>query len=163
MSKQHSKQAKTGEVERNYKVFANPVFINPGRIIHSFNSKSVRSSHSLNAVWFLLSSYFTPAFQQLFQFVALNLSVLYRVQRKSILQLAIWATWSYHLLAQTSFHLASKASWRAELADFTVLLLFEFLKKHHLPFGKLKAGFTSPIAKSTSPGLSNTTFFACWL
>ena len=33
MSKQHSKQAKTGEVERNYKVFANPVFINPGRIL----------------------------------------------------------------------------------------------------------------------------------
>ena len=162
MSKQHSKQAKTGEVERNYKVFANPVFINPGRIIHSFNSKSVRSSHSLNAVWFLLSSYFTPAFQQLFQFVALNLYVLYRVQRKSFLQLAIWASWSYHLLAQTSFHLASKASWRAELADFTVLLLFEFLKKHHLP-RQLKTGFTSPIAKSTSPGLSNTTFFACWL
>ena len=46
MNKQHSKQAKTGEVERNYKVFANPVFINPGRI----NSKSVRSNHSLNAV-----------------------------------------------------------------------------------------------------------------
>ena len=42
MSKQHSKQAKTGEVERNYKMFANPVFINPGRI--------VRSNHSLNAV-----------------------------------------------------------------------------------------------------------------
>ena len=31
------------------------------------------------------------------------------------------------------------------------------------PSGKLKTGFTSPIAKSTSPGLSNTTFFACWL
>ena len=28
MSKQHSKQAKTREVERNYKMFANPVFIN---------------------------------------------------------------------------------------------------------------------------------------
>ena len=46
MNKQHSKQAKTGEVERNYEVFANPVFINPGRI----NSKSGRSNHSLNAV-----------------------------------------------------------------------------------------------------------------
>ena len=48
--------------------------------------------------------------------------------------------------------------------DFTVLLLFEFLKKHHLPLtcpsGKLKTEFTSPIAKSTSPWLSDTTFFA---
>ena len=44
--------------------------------------------------------------------------------------------------------------------DLKVLLLFEFLKKHHLPSGKLKTEFTSPIAKSTSPGLSDTTFFA---
>ena len=29
MSKQHSKQAKTGEVEKNYKMFANPVVIDP--------------------------------------------------------------------------------------------------------------------------------------
>ena len=43
---------------------------------------------------------------------------------------------------------------------FTVLLLFEFLKKHHCPSGKLRTEFTSPIAKSTSPGLSDTTFFA---
>ena len=38
--------------------------------------------------------------------------------------------------------------------DLKVLLLFEFLKKTSL------AEFTSPIAKSTSPGLSDTTFFA---
>ena len=31
ISKQHSKQAKTVEVERNYKMFANPDFINPGK------------------------------------------------------------------------------------------------------------------------------------
>ena len=31
IKKQDSKQAKTGEVEINYKMFANPVFINPGR------------------------------------------------------------------------------------------------------------------------------------
>ena len=31
-------------------------------------------------------------------------------------------------------------------------------------FGKLKTEFTSLIAKSTNPGLSDTTFFAhCWL
>ena len=33
IKKQHSKQAKTGEVEIFYKMFANPVFINPGRIV----------------------------------------------------------------------------------------------------------------------------------
>ena len=33
--KQQSKQAKTGEVEINYKMFANPVFINPDRFIYS--------------------------------------------------------------------------------------------------------------------------------
>ena len=30
------------------------------------------------------------------------------------------------------------------------------------PSGKLRIGITSPVAKSTSPGLSDTTFFACW-
>ena len=47
--------------------------------------------------------------------------------------------------------------------DFIVLLLFEFLKKHHLPICKLETEFTSPIAKYTSPGLSDTTFFAHYL
>ena len=31
ISKQHGIQAKTKEVEINYKMFANPVFINPGK------------------------------------------------------------------------------------------------------------------------------------
>ena len=44
--------------------------------------------------------------------------------------------------------------------DFKVLLLFGFLKKYHLPVGKSKTEFTSPIVKSTSPGLSDTTLFA---
>ena len=40
ISKQLSKQSKTGEVERNYKMFANPVFINPGSyIFHTFPYK----------------------------------------------------------------------------------------------------------------------------
>ena len=33
LSKQHSKQGKTGEIERNYKMFANPVFINSWRYV----------------------------------------------------------------------------------------------------------------------------------
>ena len=45
---------------------------------------------------------------------------------------------------------------------FTVLLQFEFLKKLHLPIRQVKnkISFASPIAKSTSPGLSDSTFFA---
>ena len=45
--------------------------------------------------------------------------------------------------------------------DFTVLLLFEFLNKHHLPIRQLKKEFTSPIAKSTSRGLLD--IFVRWL
>ena len=33
ISKQYRKEAKTGEVKGNYKMFANTVFINPGRFI----------------------------------------------------------------------------------------------------------------------------------
>ena len=44
--------------------------------------------------------------------------------------------------------------------DFTVLLLFEFLKKRHLPIRQME--FSSLIVKyCTSPGLSDTTFFVC--
>ena len=46
--------------------------------------------------------------------------------------------------------------------DFTVLLLFEFFKTHHLPVGQVKnrTHQASLIAKSISPGLSGTTFVA---
>ena len=40
---------------------------------------------------------------------------------------------------------------------FTDLLYFEFLQKLQ------RTEFTCPITKSTSPGLSDTTFFACCL
>ena len=47
--------------------------------------------------------------------------------------------------------------------DLTVLLQVEFLKILHLPVGQVKnTEFTNSIAKSTSPGLSDTTFFARW-
>ena len=36
-------------------------------------------------------------------------------------------------------------------------------KNFTCPLGKLITEFTSPIAKSTSPGLSDTTFFARWV
>ena len=57
----------------------------------------------------------------------------------------------------------SSKSFSSSRIDFTFLLLFKFLKEHHLPVGQVKTDFTSPIAKFTSPGLSDTTFFArCW-
>ena len=54
----------------------------------------------------------------------------------------------------------SPKSFLTSRIGFTVLLLFEFLKKITCPSGKMKTEFTSPIAKYTSPGLSDTTFFA---
>ena len=50
----------------------------------------------------------------------------------------------------------SPKSFLTSRNDFTVLLLFEFLKKIQ------NSEFTNPIAKSTSPGLWDTTFFAHW-
>ena len=74
-----------------------------------------------------------------------------RVQRKSFLQLAIRASWSWHLLAQTSFQLAPKTFWLAEL----ISQFFGYLnssKNITCPSHKLKTECTRPIAKSTSPG-----------
>ena len=51
----------------------------------------------------------------------------------------------------------SPKSFLTSRIDFTVLLLFEFLKKITCALGKLKTEFTSLIAKSTNPGLSDTT------
>ena len=85
-----------------------------------------------------------------------------RVQRKLFLQLAIRASWSLHFLAQTSFQLAPKAFWREELTS-QFICYSNSSKNITCPSGKLKTEFTSPIAKSTSPGLSDTTFLhACY-
>ena len=43
---------------------------------------------------------------------------------------------------------------------FVILIL---RKVFACPLGKLSTEFTSPIAKSSSPGLSDTTFFARWI
>ena len=84
-----------------------------------------------------------------------------RVQRKSFLQLAIRASWSQVLLAPTSFQLAPKFFWLAELIS-QFFCYSNSSKSSTCPSGKLKTEFTSSIAKSTSPRLSDTTFFACW-
>ena len=77
---------------------------------------------------------------------------LYRVLRKSFLQLAIWASWSRHLLAQTSFQLAPKTFWLTELIS-QFFCYSNSSKNITCLSGKLKTEFTGP-------GLSDTTFFA---
>ena len=88
-----------------------------------------------------------------------NLIVGHRVQRKSFLQLAIWASWSQHLLAQALFQLAPKAFWRAELIS-QFFCYSNSSEKITCPSGKLKAEFNNITPKSTGPGLSDTSFFA---
>ena len=59
-----------------------------------------------------------------------------------------------------SFQLAPKTFWWAELIPQFFYKL-NSSKKVTCPSGKLSTEFTSAIAKSTSPGLLDTTFFAC--
>ena len=82
-----------------------------------------------------------------------------RVQRKSFLQLAIRASWSSHLLAQTLFQLAPKIFWWTELISQFFCKL-NSSKYFPCRSGKLRTEFTSPIVKSAGPRLSDITFFA---
>ena len=68
-----------------------------------------------------------------FSFITFTFDGLCRVQRKSFLQLAI-------TLALTSPDVISSSPkiFLTSRIDFTVLLLIEFLKKHHLPVGQVK-------------------------
>ena len=91
-----------------------------------------------------------------------NLAWVIRVQRKPFLPLAIQANWRKHLLAETSFQLAPKAFWLTEFIS-QFFCYSNSSKNLTCPSGKLKTEFTSPVAKSTSPGLSDSTFFARWL
>ena len=61
-----------------------------------------------------------------------------------------------------SFQLVPKIFGRAEMIQqfFCKLNSSNYFT---CPSGKLRTEFTSPIAKSTSPGLSDTKFFARWL
>ena len=72
----------------------------------------------------------------------------------------LFAGYSWHVLAQKSSQQAPKAFWwRGLITQF--LRNLNSSKNFTCPSGKLlRTGFTSPMAKSTSPGLSDTTFFA---
>ena len=68
------------------------------------------------------------------------------------------------MLAFTSPNIISTSPqifWWAELISKFFCKL-NSSKYFTCPSGKLRTEFTSPIAKSTSPGLSDTTFFARW-
>ena len=58
-----------------------------------------------------------------------------------------------------SFQLAPKIFWGAELIS-QFFYKFNTSKYFTCPLGKLRTEFTSPIVKSTSPRLSDSTFFA---
>ena len=66
-----------------------------------------------------------------------------RVQRKSFLQLVIQASGSQYFTGPDIISTSSK-SFAISRIDFTVLLLFEFLKKHHLPVGEVKNRIHQP-------------------
>ena len=76
-----------------------------------------------------------------------------RVQRKSFLQLKLTFTSPNIISTSPKNVLTSRL-----ISQFFCNL--NSSKKFTCPLGKLITKFTSPIAKSTSPGLSDTTFFA---
>ena len=68
---------------------------------------------------------------------------------------------SQHVLAHKSFQLAPKP-FLISRTDYNPPVIWISPKNSTCPLGKLRTKITSPMAKSTSPGLSNTTFFAHW-
>ena len=76
-----------------------------------------------------------------------------RVQRKSFLQLTIFG--------QAEASIYQPRCHFNQTQKLFVLMLFKVLIKHHFPVGQVKNRIHySLLAKSTSPGLSDTTFFA---
>ena len=87
------------------------------------------------------------------------------MERKSVLQTAIRASRSWHVLAHKSFQLAPKPFLIGRI-DYNPSVIWISPKSSTCLSGKLhcfvRTKITSPIAKSTSPGLLDTTFFARW-
>ena len=84
-----------------------------------------------------------------------------RVQRKSVLQPAIRASCSEHVLAHKWFQLAQKPFLISRI-DYNPSVIWISPQNSTCPSGKLRTKITSPAAKSASPGQSDTTFFARW-
>ena len=86
-----------------------------------------------------------------------------RVQRKSFLKLAIQASWSYNTLAQTSFQLAPKTYWCAELISQFFCYL-NSSKKFTRPSDKLRTKWVKPNSKINNRTLifMISEFFEWW-
>ena len=85
------------------------------------------------------------------------------MERKSVLQTAIRASCSWHVLAHKSFQLAPKPFLISRI-DYNPSVIW-ISPKTALARGAnyiVRTKITSLIAKSTSPGLLDTTFFARW-
>ena len=78
------------------------------------------------------------------------------MQRKSVLQPAIRASCNLHVLA----HKSAPKPFLISRIDYNPSVIWFSPKHSTCPSGKLRTKITSPIAKSTSPALSDTTFFA---
>ena len=89
-----------------------------------------------------------PVQMHLHTYIRTYINFILQGARKSLLQ-----------LAQTSFQLAPKMFWWAELISQFFCKL-NSSKYFTYPSDKLRTEFTSPIAKSTRPGQLDTTFFA---
>ena len=94
------------------------------------------------------------------------LSISCRVQRESVLQPAIRASYSEHVLAHKSFQLAPKPFLISRI-DKNPSVIWISPKNSTCPSGKLRTKIAGPIAKSTSPGLLGTislhaALVKCW-
>ena len=90
-----------------------------------------------------------------------------RGQRKSVLQLDMWTSCRYHVLAQGSFKLPTpppppKKKKLMSRIDYSPPVIWISSKNLTCSLGNSRTEFTSLIAKCTSPGLSDVTFFARW-
>ena len=82
-----------------------------------------------------------------------------RVQGKSVLQPAIRASCSYLALVHRSLQLAPKPFLISRI-DYNPSIIWISPQNSNGLSGKLRTKITSPIAKSTTPGLSDMTFLA---
>ena len=82
-------------------------------------------------------------------------------ENHAVLQPAIRARCRWHVLAHKSLQLAPKPFLIGQI-DNNPSVIWISPKNSTCPSGKLRTKNTSPIAKSTSPRLSDTTFFAHW-
>ena len=82
------------------------------------------------------------------------------VRRKLVSQPAIQASCSWHVLAHKSFQLVPKPFLISRI-DYNPSVIWISPKNSTCLSGKLRTKITSSMAKSSSPRLLDTTFFAC--